>query len=111
MSAATAPVRLVTPAFVALAAATLAFFVAGGIVLPVAPQFAERALGADRTEVGIAIASFSIAALAMRPPPAPPPPAAPSSWRGPGAWGRRRRWRGTPDPPAPPGSRAARFRP
>jgi MFS family permease len=58
---------MITPAFVALAAATLAFFVAGGIVLPAAPQFVEGVLGAGRAEVGIAIASFSIAALAMRP--------------------------------------------
>lgn len=62
-----APRPLVTPAFVALAAATLAFFIAGGIVLPAAPQFVEGELGAGRGEVGIAIASFSIAALAMRP--------------------------------------------
>ena len=61
------PQRLVTRPFVALAAATLAFFVAGGIVLPAAPQFAERALGADRIGVGIAIASFSIASLLVRP--------------------------------------------
>ncbi len=59
--------RLVTRPFVALAAATLAFFVAGGIVLPAAPQFAERALLADRVEVGIAIASFSVASLVVRP--------------------------------------------
>jgi predicted MFS family arabinose efflux permease len=59
--------RLVTPGFVALAVATLAFFVAAGIVLPVAPQFAKDALGADETGVGISIASFSIAALILRP--------------------------------------------
>jgi MFS family permease len=59
--------RLVTPAFVALAAATLAFFIAGGIVLPVAPRFAKEALGADAAGVGIAGGSFSIAALLLRP--------------------------------------------
>ena len=59
--------RLVTRGFVALAAATLAFFIGGGIVLPAAPQFAERALGASRVEVGIAIASFSVASLLVRP--------------------------------------------
>jgi hypothetical protein len=57
------PERLATAAFIALAAATLAFFVAAGIVLPVAPQFAKDGPGADETGVGIAIASFSIAAL------------------------------------------------
>jgi MFS family permease len=67
MSAAPSPDRLVTRGFVALAVATLAFFVAAGIVLPVAPTFAKEALGADETGVGIAIASFSIAALILRP--------------------------------------------
>lgn len=59
--------RLVTGPFLALAAATLAFFIAGGIVLPAAPQYAERALGANRVEIGIAIASFSVASLVVRP--------------------------------------------
>jgi MFS family permease len=67
LTAHAAPPRLVTPAFVALAVATLAFFVAAGIVLPVAPTFAAHVLGADELGVGIAIASFSIAALLMRP--------------------------------------------
>src|SRR5688500_2050288 len=61
------PSRLVTRGFVALAVATLAFFVAGGIVLPVAPTFAKDALGADEIGVGVAIASFSIASLILRP--------------------------------------------
>ena len=61
------PARLVTRGFVALAVATLAFFVAAGIVLPVAPTFAKDALGADETGVGVAIASFSIASLILRP--------------------------------------------
>jgi MFS family permease len=59
--------RLVTRGFVALAAATLAFFVAAGIVLPVAPQFARQGLRVDDLGVGVAIASFSIAALVFRP--------------------------------------------
>ena len=59
--------RLITPPFVALAAAALAFFTAGGIVLPVAPRFAKFALEADAVGVGIAIGSFSVAALLLRP--------------------------------------------
>ena len=59
--------RLVGRSFVALAAATLAFFIAGGIVLPVAPQFAQDALGADAAAVGISIASFAAASLVLRP--------------------------------------------
>jgi MFS family permease len=61
------PVRLVTVPFLALAVATLAFFVAAGIGLPVAPLFVEQQLHADRIGVGVAIASFSIAALILRP--------------------------------------------
>jgi len=59
--------RLITPAFVAVAAATLAFFISAGIVLPVAPRFAQQSLGADQLGIGVAIASFSIAALILRP--------------------------------------------
>ena len=59
--------RLITRGFVALAVATLAFFVSAGIVLPVSPTFAKEVLGADELGVGIAIASFSIAALLLRP--------------------------------------------
>jgi MFS family permease len=59
--------RLITPAFVSLAIATLVFFVAGGIVLPIVPQFAQRSLGLHPAEVGIAIAMFSVASLVVRP--------------------------------------------
>ncbi len=59
--------RLVTPAFAALASATLAFFIAGGVVLPIAPIFARDALGAGDLGVGVAIGSFSVAALILRP--------------------------------------------
>jgi MFS family permease len=59
--------RLVGRSFLALAIATLAFFIAGGIVLPVAPQFAQDALGADAAGVGLSIASFAIASLVLRP--------------------------------------------
>jgi MFS family permease len=58
---------VISPAFVALAIATLAFFVAGGIVLPVASLYARGPLGTDAAGVGVALGSFSIAALVMRP--------------------------------------------
>jgi predicted MFS family arabinose efflux permease len=58
---------LITPAFVSLAAATLVFFVAGGIVLPIVPQFGQRQLRLSPAEVGIAIAMFSVASLVVRP--------------------------------------------
>jgi MFS family permease len=59
--------RLISPAFVALAAATLAFFIAAGIGLPVTPRFAKEALLADDLGVGIAMGSFSAASLVTRP--------------------------------------------
>jgi MFS family permease len=62
-----APTRLLTPAFVALFAAVLAFFTAGGIVLPVAARFVDGPLGADAIGVGVGIGAFSIAALLLRP--------------------------------------------
>ena len=62
-----APPRLVTPAFAALAAAALAFFIAGGLVLPIAPRFAKLALGADALGFGVAMGAFSVASLVLRP--------------------------------------------
>ena len=59
--------RLVTGAFLALSIAALAFFTAGGVVLPVSTRFAAGPLGADPTGVGLSIGVFSIAALVLRP--------------------------------------------
>jgi MFS family permease len=59
--------RLVTRPFVLLVAAGLAFFTAGGAVLPVASQFAEGPLDATTTGVGIAIGAFAIGSLLIRP--------------------------------------------
>ena len=58
---------LASPAFIVLAAAALAFFVAGGLILPVAPRFAKLALDADALGFGLSIGSFSIASLLCRP--------------------------------------------
>jgi MFS family permease len=61
------PSRLLTAPFVALFAAALVFFTAGGITLPVAARFAEGPLLADPAGVGIAIGIYAIAALLLRP--------------------------------------------
>lgn len=61
------PLRLFTPTFLALAAATLVFYVAGGIVIAAAPVFGGEGLGLSKAAVGIAIAIYSIAAIVMRP--------------------------------------------
>jgi MFS family permease len=66
-STATPAPRLFTPAFAALFVAALAFFSSGSTVLPVASRFAAGPLNADATGVGIAIGSFAIAALLLRP--------------------------------------------
>jgi MFS family permease len=61
------PQRLLTPTFVALAIATLVFYVASGIVVTAAPLFGAQGLGLSKPEIGVAIAIFSVSALAMRP--------------------------------------------
>lgn len=58
---------LLTRGYLVLLAAAVAFFVSGGVVLPVASRYARDVLGADELGVGLAIGSFSIAALALRP--------------------------------------------
>lgn len=59
--------RLFTGAFGILWVATLAYFVADGLTLPTAPRFAAGPLGADSLGVGLAIGSFSVTALLLRP--------------------------------------------
>jgi MFS family permease len=59
--------RLLTGTFLALFVAALAFFMAGGVVLPVAARFAEGPLDLDGIGVGVGIGAFSVAALLMRP--------------------------------------------
>jgi MFS family permease len=58
---------LITRGFAALFVAALAFFGSGNMVLPVASRYASGPLGADATGVGLAIGSFAIAALLLRP--------------------------------------------
>jgi MFS family permease len=56
-----------TRGFGALWIAVFAFFLGGGIVLPVAARFVDGPLGADAIGVGVGIGAFSIAALVLRP--------------------------------------------
>ena len=58
---------LVTRAFVSLAATSLVFFIAGGMVLPVVSPFAIGPLGSDAAGAGIAFGAFAAAALLLRP--------------------------------------------
>jgi MFS family permease len=59
--------RLVTGAFVAVTAATLAFFVYVGMLLVSVPRYVENELGAGEFGVGMTVASFAAAAIAVRP--------------------------------------------
>ncbi len=59
--------RLLTPAFVALTLAELAYFIAVGIMIPVVPLFAAGSLNAGPVGVGVAVGAFSLTALALRP--------------------------------------------
>lgn len=61
------PPTLLSARFLVLFGATLAFFVAGGLVVPVSPRYAQDQLGGTPADVGLAIAIYSIAALVMRP--------------------------------------------
>lgn len=63
----TGSTRLVTPAFALISLATLVFYVASGIVVTMAPVFGQEAIGLSKAAVGVAIATFSIAALIARP--------------------------------------------
>jgi MFS family permease len=58
---------LMTPAFTALSAAVLAFFIAGGIFLPATPRFAIGPIGGNEIAVGIVVGAFSISSVLMRP--------------------------------------------
>jgi len=59
--------RLITRPFVSLAAAALAFYVAGGILLPITPRFVETRLGGGAVDIGIVYGSYAIASLVLRP--------------------------------------------
>lgn len=56
-----------TPAFLALSAATLVFFVSGAVFLPVVPRFTVGPLRGDDFAVGLVLGAFAISSLLMRP--------------------------------------------
>ncbi|MBA2769444.1 MAG: MFS transporter [Sporichthyaceae bacterium] len=61
------PVRLLTPAFVALTLSDLAYFAATGVLIVVTPLFATGPLGSGEAGVGVAMGSFSVTTLLLRP--------------------------------------------
>ena len=65
--AAAAGRRLVTPVFVLVTLATFAYFVSIGALIPTLPRFVEGPLSGTRIAVGLAVGSFSITAVLLRP--------------------------------------------
>jgi MFS family permease len=59
--------RLITPAFVLVGVATLAYFTADGLLLPAVPLYVEGPLGGGDVAVGITVGAFSVTALLLRP--------------------------------------------
>ncbi len=61
------PTRLITRPFVAVTVTAFVFFFYIGIVLVTIPLFIEERLGSGEFGVGLAVASFAVAAIAARP--------------------------------------------
>lgn len=59
--------RLLTPAFVALGVADLAYFTAIGVAIFALPLFATGPVGADEAGAGLAFGAFALTALVCRP--------------------------------------------
>ncbi|HEX9234896.1 MAG TPA: MFS transporter, partial [Actinomycetota bacterium] len=58
---------LVTRTFLLITAATFAYFIAVGTMLPVLPRYVEGPLGKGSVAVGLSVGSFSLVALLLRP--------------------------------------------
>ena len=59
--------RLLTPTFLLIAAASLAYFTSAGITLPAVPLYVEGPLRGSNVDVGLAVSVFAFAALGARP--------------------------------------------
>jgi MFS family permease len=59
--------RLITPAFLLIAVATLGYFIADGVLLPAVPLYVEGPLGGGEVAVGVSVGAFSVTALVLRP--------------------------------------------
>jgi MFS family permease len=59
--------RLFTRDFAMLSLAVLAFFIAGGILIPVTPLYTQEVLLGDKVAVGVVAGVFAVASLLMRP--------------------------------------------
>ncbi|HEX6246313.1 MAG TPA: MFS transporter [Nocardioidaceae bacterium] len=66
-SAVDRPERLLTPAFVRLSVADLAYFTAAGVAIYALPQYVTGPVGSDRAGAGLAFGAFAVTALVLRP--------------------------------------------
>jgi MFS family permease len=58
---------LFTPAFSALALASLAYFTGAGILIPALPRYVEGPLGGGNVAIGLTFGAFSVSAVLLRP--------------------------------------------
>jgi MFS family permease len=58
---------LLTPMFITVAAAELAYFTADGVLLPALPRYVAGSLGGGNVAVGLVIGAFSLSAFFLRP--------------------------------------------
>lgn len=66
-SAAAERERLLTPTFLRVTAAGLAYFGAIGVLVPAVPRYVTEELGGGDVEVGVAVGAFFVVAALMRP--------------------------------------------
>ena len=66
-SAPQATATLVTPPFVAVAVAALAYFIGDGVLIAAVPRFVAGPLGGGNVAVGIVVGAFSVSAFFLRP--------------------------------------------
>jgi MFS family permease len=58
---------LLTPVFLTVAAAELAYFTADGVLLPALPRYVEGPLAGGNVAVGLVVGAFSLSAFFLRP--------------------------------------------
>ena len=64
---ATARPILLTPAFVTVTLACLAYFTGDGVLIPALPRYVEGPLGAGNVAIGLVVGAFSLSAFFLRP--------------------------------------------
>jgi predicted MFS family arabinose efflux permease len=58
---------LLTPAFVAVTLASLAYFTGDGVLIPAVPRYVQGPLGSGDVAVGLVVGAFSLSAFFLRP--------------------------------------------